>query len=1044
MPLETAPMTAQQRLAAGPAAYEAKPVARQVSPSEAFKTGFVSENTIGAWVQDQEFVTKQAAEEGYDQYSAIPEDLAYMPVSTWDNVDSPMAMDLRIAEIRKELDQEMIQQNGGFMNFLGQLAGFIASPEQAAALVALPGLGSSFTGAAAKSAAMVAPFEIGHEIAMHESRDLRTLQQSAINVSSAVILSGLIGGAFGRKVADGLTKNVTADIKEAVENHGMKSIGAAQTQGPTPEGELIVNPPWFKWGVLSPGRLLASTKNVDSARTFNDLWEHGFETGKTAQGHSQQLALETSVNQETTNYIRIANTSLQNGYMEYIGAANKVDLAKGMVKNRGKRAEFEELVHRAMVNEDQLPAGLLTDTVKETAVNKTAKALREGIYNKTLEVAKKAELLDPEDFATKFAKSYAPRRWNKKKVFQDRVLFKESLKNKYMELRPQRLYDEAKAQAELDEVPFDKTLDDFQDIPITHDEEIRMNDSINASYDRIVYSFDQDVFTAGGGARSGIGSAFKEREIPLEDNFLLDKGWLDSNMEAMTMNHINRVVKPSRMKMAVGDVEMEGRLKEINRSYQDDIDALEEIDPKAARKLEKRKIKELETHRLLRDRWYGRKSIPKTHAGAAVNDVIRGFRNLNTSLMMGMVLPTSAGDATRWNIATLFKPELGEAGPKLVDAMKTLKLNREQWKQLGIAAETATRIRQARIFDGTELVDVYGASPVTDMWAKGTGAISKGLMNATHLAQWTDWGKEMAAAYVQNDMIHSLRNYARLSKKNKTHLARMGFDENDARLLQEEIQRSSSLPEDQRGIYLASMDDPDLKGYATVFNPDNMQNQKLAKKMGTILFRESERSIVSPTVIDMPMWLGDTEAGKAVAQFTSFAFAAVNQIGVPLGKRLNAARYGAEAVDTKAYGLAAQLVAGGLIAVVTRNAINGRLDEMKEWTPMDYAINAVDYSGAVPLAMMAFNGINMMSQNGLVNAIGATTLSRTADRPLSGLLGPTAGTIETAIRTTQNLVETDGWTDAEIRMATRLLPWYKLMYFQAARTIKDEITGENQ
>lgn len=1057
MPLETGPMTPQQRIAAGPAAYEDETVAEHVGAGKSFTTGYISENTVASWNQDLAYVSEEEATEGYDQYSYIPEDLSDLPNSVWDKVDSPMSMSQKVAEVRKEREQEKIQADGGFSYFLGQLSGFITSPEQVAGFMALPARGATMLSSAGKTAALVAPLEVGHELAMHETSEYRTLQESAINVSASVVLGGLIGGAFGRKLANNIGKTVHDDIAEAVNNHGIRSIGAAEVSGiPRAEGELIENPPWIKWGVLGPGRLLASTKNTDSARLFNDFAEHGFQTGKTKQGHAQQISLETDVNQEIGGYIRSANVAVNKGYQSFVGASGKLDLAKGAIQNRGKRKVFEEHVHWAMVNDDKLPLGRVTDPAQIAAVEETARTLRSSVYDKTLAVAKEAGLLDAEDFATKFAKSYAPRRWNKRAVMNDRKLFKESLKDKYIEIRPQRLLDEAKAahaakyakrvksaKAKGKPVPkeeeFIKTVEDYQNVRIEHDEEIRMNDSINNSYDRIVHSFDQDVFMAGGGTKTGVGSAFHERTIPLDDNFLLKNGWLESNLEGMTMNHVNRVLKPSRMTMKFGDPEMEGRLIEMNRSYKDEIDELYDVDPKAAKKLDNRRIKELETHRLLRDRWYGRKSVPTTKAGAAINDIFRGFRNLNTSLMMGMVLPTSAGDVARWNIATLYKPELGELGPKLVDALKTAKLNKKQHIALAIAHETDTRIRQARLFDGTELADVHGATVATDLWVKGTGSLSKGLMSMTHLAPYTDMGKTMAAAYVQNDVIHSLRNFAKLSAKNKQHMARLGFDANDARILKEELARSRLLPEEERGIYLVSMDDADIPGHATVFNPENMADQVFAKKMGTILFRESERSIVSPTIIDMPMWLGDTEAGKTVAQFSSFAFAAVNQIGVPMGRRINAARYGFEGVDAKAYMLTGQLVGGGLLAVILRNAINGRLDEMKDWSAMDYAINSVDYSGAVPLTMMGFNGINMLTQNGLVNALGANTLVRSSAKPLSNILGPTAGTFETAMRTTQNMLEFDGWTDAEVRTRNRLLPWRGLMYFRAAQTIKESL-----
>ena len=726
MPVETMPMGPADRVNAGPAAYlepeEAGPTA-----GEAYRAGFVRQQAVLSWTAETENKATVEAVNGYDQFKDIPDDLIGLPMDVWSGVQSPVQMQNRVTDVRTQMERDGNVQ--GFAGFMGEMTGFLANPEVLLTL-GIGGLG--MRGATAlsrigKGSAFGATGDLIHEAAMQDTQELRTARESATNIGAAAVLTGLISGGFGKSVAGPLTKFAYKEMAENVDNFGMRSVGSAQSYDYN--SEKILNQPWITSGMLSPMRPLVASKSGESLWWLNNLWEHSYTTGKTVDGRAQQIAMETEVEQQIAILMRTNNQAVNGGYKKYVGAGNRMALMTGVIKNRGKRAQFDEDVHRAMVNDDTYvgPSGRSAGEI--TAVEETAKVLRSDIYDVTLKIAKEAEIIDPEDFATRFAKSYAPRRWNKKAVIKDQIAVKQSLKTAYIkergikgqadaltaaEARVKTLSDKLialpksasnaavkKAQAKVDDAFAEleelktRTTESFE--PRTEAQLRDVENDVNDTFGRIAYGYDQDVFMGLGrlGAK-GLGSPLTTRKVPLDDNFLLDKGWLDSNMEAMTMSHINHMLKPAAMKMRAGDVELEGALKSIDQNYDDLIEAAEKKArnatdekqkaklTKEARRLGKEKTDVISMHTLMRDRWYGRRSVPTTRAGAAVNDFLRAMRNYNTALMMGMVLPTSLGDvAARLDAKAMNKrsiENLAQAGAfdMLGENRATVKANAEQ------------------------------------------------------------------------------------------------------------------------------------------------------------------------------------------------------------------------------------------------------------------------------------------------------------------------------------------------------------------------------
>jgi hypothetical protein len=1044
MPLETRPMTTVDRINVGPSFYD-EPIEKK-SAGDEFAAGFDRENSVTAWHQDIKNRVEAEDVEGYDQFRDIPDDLLHLPSDIWRGISSPAEMEGKVADVRTEMADREQRSVQGWAGTVGEIVGYAVSPESLAALaVALPTGGASVAGRFAMGAGVLAAAEVPHELAMHQSQTLRTMQESATNVVASSIMGGVIAGAFGRRLANSVSKGIHDDIQNAIENHGMlgdSTVSAAQVTGYNAKGDLIENPPWLPMDWLSPARPIAKSPSMVSKGVLAQFWENAFTFGKNADGTANAVALETKANQVIGVMTRESNLAVNKGYKHFIGAETRMDVATGLVRNRGQRYAFERELHYAMASGDKVPAGRNLNPNQIAAVEETAKSLRDNVYNKTLAMARESGLIaDPEEFAVRFADSYVPRRWNKKvlRTAEGKEKFTRALTQKY-EQDALNWNREAAQQVAREEAwrtaPEGLTAKEYEAImeeaanripegAIEPPSSMDINRRVESTYNKIVNSFDMDVFT--GPKAAGLASPFKGREVPLDDVFLLDNNMLMSDMEMMTRNHINRMVKPSMMTMEAGDPEMIAQKQAIKDDYQDMIDAANDAgDFEKSAKLSEQLTNEIKMFDTILDRWYGRSGLPKTRAGAIVNDIFRGFRSFNTSLMMGMVLPTSAGDAARWNMATIYAPELGKAGPNMAAAFKSLNLNKEQWAKIGIAHETATRIRTMKLYDGNDVIQNTGAHAITDAWTEVTAFASGKLMQATHLAEWTDFGKNMAAAYAQNDMLEKLIRWDELLPKTKKKMARLGFDERMARAVQEEVERSRSLSPDKAGIRIR-------EDGATEVNWDNWQG-KDAETFGTILFRESERAIVTPSVIDMPLFLGDSELGKTLSQFMSFLMAAHNQIFVPMTRRFAEAESAAEYLQATM--MMSKLVAGGLAAYQIREALYGRLGE--ERTGMDYALNAIDYSGAVPLLMMGFNGINMMTENRLTDAIGATSMSRTSHRPFSSVYtGPTGGTIENIAKTVKAGLGEGKMTEADWRRARRIVPWNNLMYFNAAERVKE-------
>ena len=493
--------------------------------------------------------------------------------------------------------------------------------------------------------------------------------------------------------------------------------------------------------------------------------------------------------------------------------------------------------------------------------------------------------------------------------------------------------------------------------------------------------------------------AFKERQLPLTDNELLAEGFLHTDMLDQVKGYINSTLRPLRMKQAAGDTEMVADLRYVEGKYDIAIAKAEKAGKeKLARSLDQEKTLNIEALELARDRYYDRTTMYRGRA-ATIANIGRSIRNLNVMRMMGGVLTTSLNDINRLNAARIFSKEMGGKGPGLMAAFKTLKsgTTEEAMVIAGFAAETVHMARMTKLVDMG--VPLMTGNKFSKQLLNTTSVGAKALMKATLLTQWTDFMKMMAAAMTQNQTVYLMRNYAKLGKSEKTILAEMGIDEAFAKQVMGQFDAHGEM----------------YGKYASSLNWDEWTDQVAAERMKDIMFRQSERILVTPRETDLPMVLADNELGRAFLQFKSFSLAAHNQTTVPMLER-------AQGGDLMSVYAMATMSIGAVPVEMIKMWEAGREDELAKYSAMDWGFAIADRSAVAPMLSMGFNMIDMTAGNRITQEFGAKPISRYSDRTMLGALGPSFSTVGDMIRLTSGLAK-DGVDNRDARAVRRLAPF---------------------
>jgi hypothetical protein len=348
-----------------------------------------------------------------------------------------------------------------------------------------------------------------------------------------------------------------------------------------------------------------------------------------------------------------------------------------------------------------------------------------------------------------------------------------------------------------------------------------------------------------------------EKRGPLKErtlNFVRDEElepWLENDARKVIDFYANTVATDIEIARAFdGDLTLSNAIEDISKEYDDII--FKTTDEKELKKINKEKqtaINDIDSVAKIMRGMYARPDNPDSM-------IVRGgriARQYNYLTKMGQVVVASISDIAR-PIAKHGLKTWARYLPDLIANTKGVKLNIKEAKLGGNITDIVAPERMAS-FSG--LHDPYASSAST--FERYINNVST-LMSKTNLMPvWNDFHKGWASVFSQQRMIKAINKYETLKTNDISYLAQIGIGKDDIPAFKEQLKKYSYK-----------------EGRLFVANTEKWDNKELIRKYYNALNTDIDSTIITMGAGDLPL-SGNTEVGKLILQFKSFAFAATQQ-----------------------------------------------------------------------------------------------------------------------------------------------------------------------
>lgn len=457
--------------------------------------------------------------------------------------------------------------------------------------------------------------------------------------------------------------------------------------------------------------------------------------------------------------------------------------------------------------------------------------------------------------------------------------------------------------------------------------------------------------------------------------------WLERDARKVINYYANTLATDIEIARAFdGDLSLQNAIEDISAEY-------DSIKAKITTEAEQIKI-DKEKRSVINDLTSVAKIMRGFYNPVKPDDIIvrggRVAREYNYITKMGMVVVSSLTDISR-PIAKHGLKTWAKYLPELITNLKGIKLNIKDAKLGGNIYDIVAPDRMAS-FSG--LHDKY-ASPVST-FERYVENISKVMSKTNLMPVWNDAMKSWSAVLSQQRIINSIKKYNSLNKKEVAYLAQNGIGKNDITALQEQLKKYSYK-----------------EGNLFVANTEKWDDDRISRIYYNALNTDIDSTIITMGAGDLPL-IGNTELGKVVLQFKSFAFAATQQ----------ALMSGLQQKDLAVLsGLISSVCLGMLVYYFKQKMLNKKLSN----DPVIWLKEGMDKSG--------YTGIiaeysNIADKVGLgVNALlGIQQSSRYAGRNLtSSLLGPSINLVNDGAIATNSLMSGE-ISEADAKAIRRMIP----------------------
>jgi hypothetical protein len=758
--------------------------------------------------------------------------------------------DQEIAEVKERIDRQkqdrQILSESGWVGILSSMAAGILDPTilipgtagvKAASTGAriAKGLG---TGAALGTAAVGT-----QEAILQATQDVRTKEETMLAVAAGGILGGILGGAIGglskgtKKVVEKELKNIIGGTEETpipIEKAnfvGPRSIGAAEAVlSPAEEGLAGVG----KVGGLGEKAVRESiplihtpvtegltSPSAQMRRFTSDFFQHNFILGKNLKGQPNSIAIESLMKLDEADIGAFQKQS-KDAYLKYAGLEGKAFRnVRGAIQGITARdklthKQFQEQVAKAMRRGDD-------HTIPE--IKEVAQAARKKI-DKVFKELQELDLIG-ENVQVKTAKSYLMRKYDIKKVVEQRTKFRDIISG-HLQKTNKNLADPLEASAKADEI-----------------------------IENILGLGDKSLGISELGTRIATKSAklTKARVFDIPDEAIEE--FLVNDADKLVSEYLYKGSSLVRFNRYLREAGFES-VSDMKQSLRDDY--LKMID-NAATKDKGKLSKALERDLNTLDDFV--KVLMGNFARKQKKDpYLQLLRKYQYVRLLGQVtissIPDMAMPILRHGLPRALKAQFGTLANALADT-KFSKLSGQEMKSLGIGVEHEMN-NIMRLLQDVDYVPSTFGSRVLDK-AMDVADVSSEIFNkATGLAYWNSAWRRISGNAAMGRLADDILA-KKVSKKEQLKLLEVGLDDAMVGRIRTMLQQHGRK---NYGVTLAGL--------------DHWADKEAAEAFGTAIIKETDATILIPGRGDMPLAVQKTELAKTMFQFKSFVAAATNKI----------------------------------------------------------------------------------------------------------------------------------------------------------------------
>lgn len=844
-------------------------------------------------------------------------------------------------------------------------------------------------GTLAKAAEFAAAGGIGETVAesiLHTNQDIRTIEESLINIGGTTLLSGALGGLasrFARDEIDLVAKGIEEEVAEVSKS---TSVGAMRA-GMSDREQEIINLTGVKDVIkkVHPGMRLADSESLAARNISENLIENPFLTAKNLEeGGATAQSVETAIKRWDAGVSKSIQ-DLNDLYVRYrtgqAGAGGLTGRTKVWVGDlTGRRKASGQLTFGEFATE--VGKQIRRDTPHSvTEIDEAAQAFRANVYDPALKLAQDIGYF-PKEMNLIGSAKYLNRIYNKQMIRGNRAEFERIMTRWLTTKEDERVFRE-----------YQDAINDYAKKPEGRKPELEEieKDLIETEVDDIISNL---LGEGEGFQHPGItptASALKQRVIDIEDEVLGD--FIENDIEIAARAYQSSAIPRLEMQRRFGSIDLKNELAAVREDYKRLRGQIKEDDHKAIARLNKKEEQAIEDIKAMRDRLYNIYGMA-ANPDSMFNRLSRSWMDVNYIAKLGGMTVSAGVDIARPIMRWGLKP-FARTMAQLFSDPKQFRVSMKAQKEMGVGWDMVSNARAKSIAD---IDDMYLPKTAVE---RGIHGMASTFGIPSLMAPWNAFWKQFSGVMVSHEILQAATKIAKgekVSARKMQEFRSLGISDADLKKMGKEFEKHGETD----GILMP--------------RGNRWDDQNLNDTFANAVLKEVDNIIVTPGVGDRPLVMS-TQLGKMWLQFNSFAFSANSKI---LASGLQ--RRDAETMS-------------GLMLTV---ALGSGVYAFKEWNkgkdvstdPQKLLAEGIDRSGVLGIVSPGLGALEQATGLGVGRILGDAPMSKYNSRGWAGAaLGPSFATLWDFGIVTKAMSDGE-MSKSEIHAIRKTLPYQNIFWLR--------------